>query len=104
MLGNEVRDLLNDRAAIKILENRCGEVEVVGLKEVKVSSEAEYREKMIEATALRATEATSKNDTSSRSHAVYRLRANNTRLKFAEDGLLFLLDLAGSESTRDSKH
>ncbi|KAJ3164058.1 hypothetical protein HDU88_005712 [Geranomyces variabilis] len=54
--------------------------------------------------SLRRTEATVKNATSSRSHAVCCLRVKNTLLPEAEDGMLYLVDLAGSESNSDSSN
>jgi kinesin family protein 2/24 len=63
------------------------------------------KESMLEyieaAAALRRTAPTFKNDTSSRSHAICRLRFENPALSTADDGLLYLVDLAGSEAARD---
>ena len=53
------------------------------------------------AASFRKTEATLKNDTSSRSHAICRLRIENTAIPSAQDGTLYLIDLAGSEAARD---
>lgn len=54
-----------------------------------------------EATSFRRTAPTQKNDTSSRSHAIYRIRIENPTIPSAEDGYLYLIDLAGSEAARD---
>jgi kinesin family protein 2/24 len=54
-----------------------------------------------EATAFRKTEATEKNAFSSRSHAICRIAVCNTKMPAAPDGLLYLIDLAGSEAARD---
>ncbi|KAF5133969.1 Diatom spindle kinesin-1 [Metarhizium anisopliae] len=53
------------------------------------------------ATKFRLTEATKRNDTSSRSHAVCRIRIEIHDIPGAEDGILYLVDLAGSEAARD---
>lgn len=52
---------------------------------------------------FRKTAATVKNDTSSRSHAVCRIRIVNKDIDGSPDGLLFLIDLAGSEAAADIK-
>jgi kinesin family protein 2/24 len=44
---------------------------------------------------------TFKNDSSSRSHAIWRIRITNMDVPETPDGLLFLIDLAGSEFARD---
>ncbi|KAJ3046236.1 hypothetical protein HDV00_000048 [Rhizophlyctis rosea] len=104
ILGNDVCDLLDDRKPLKILEDKFGNVEVPRVKDYVVSTKEQYLELITAASILRATATTAKNDTSSRSHAVYRLTCKNTRLPSIKEGTLFLLDLAGSESTRDSKN
>lgn len=53
------------------------------------------------AAALRRTTPTLRNDNSSRSHAICRMRFENPTLSSAQDGLLYLIDLAGSEAARD---
>ena len=54
-----------------------------------------------QATKNRTTVSTFKNDTSSRSHSICRIRIKNNNLLSLEDGELYLIDLAGSESTAD---
>lgn len=54
------------------------------------------------ATTFRRTESTLKNDSSSRSHAICRIRIQNPATPAAEDGVLYLIDLAGSEAARDT--
>ena len=46
---------------------------------------------------------TLKNDSSSRTHAVCRIRVVNKDVRETADGLLFLIDLAGSEAAADIK-
>jgi len=49
----------------------------------------------------RKSASTFKNDSSSRSHAIWRIRIINKDVPETPDGLLFLIDLAGSEFARD---
>lgn len=53
------------------------------------------------ATSFRRTQSTEKNDVSSRSHAICRVRIQRTSHSVGEDGILYLIDLAGSEAARD---
>jgi kinesin family protein 2/24 len=53
--------------------------------------------------AHRRTETTFKNDSSSRSHAICSIRLENTVLREAEDGRIFIVDLAGSENAADAQ-
>lgn len=46
---------------------------------------------------------TLRNDSSSRTHAICRIRIVNKDVSETPDGLLFLIDLAGSEATTDTK-
>ena len=54
-----------------------------------------------EATTFRKTAATEKNNFSSRSHAICRIAIANKEIPSAPDGILYLIDLAGSEAARD---
>lgn len=56
---------------------------------------------MDRAASFRRTESTLKNDTSSRSHAICRIRIADPEDSIDEDGLMYLVDLAGSEAARD---
>ena len=53
--------------------------------------------------SFRKSAPTLKNDRSSRTHAICRIRLVNRDLKEIPDGLLFLVDLAGSEAASDVK-
>lgn len=53
------------------------------------------------ATNNRATKSTFKNDTSSRSHSVCRIRVFNEFFKSMEPGEFNIIDLAGSENASD---
>ena len=78
-------------------ENKFAKVEIQGAKEVEVQSPEEFLKLNQIAAENRTTVSTFKNDTSSRSHAVCRIRVKNTHLLSIEDGEFFLIDLAGSE-------
>jgi kinesin family protein 2/24 len=54
------------------------------------------------ASSFRKTASTEKNEGSSRSHAICRLRIEDpAREEVLDDGILYLIDLAGSEAARD---
>ncbi|ORY44134.1 P-loop containing nucleoside triphosphate hydrolase protein [Rhizoclosmatium globosum] len=114
-------DLLAFPNDLMILEDVFGKVQVKGVLEVHVRT-AEEVLAVIERGAVeypsfkkssvnlplsplghRRTEGTSKNATSSRSHAICRIRVKNLSRPEAEDGVLHLLDLAGSESSADTR-
>merc|ERR1712179_838162 len=51
----------------------------------------------------RSTSTTMKNDTSSRSHSICKIRVQNTAFKEIDDGIMYIIDLAGSENAADSQ-
>ncbi|KAI8833732.1 P-loop containing nucleoside triphosphate hydrolase protein [Chytridium lagenaria] len=89
--------------SVTILEDVFGRIQVKGAKEALVTSAVELLELIEFGAAQRRTEGTAKNATSSRTHAILRIRVTNLRLPEAEDGLMYLLDLAGSESSADTR-
>ncbi|KAJ3342745.1 hypothetical protein HDU93_001317 [Gonapodya sp. JEL0774] len=101
IFGPNTYDLLAERQSVQIAEDKFGSVQVVGTKETEVTNASELQQFVEQASLLRRTESTLKNDTSSRSHAVHRLRIVNQRVPESEDGLLYLVDLAGSEYSAD---
>ncbi|KAI5778400.1 P-loop containing nucleoside triphosphate hydrolase protein [Geopyxis carbonaria] len=101
--GAAAFDLLNDRRPVNVLEDSFGETQLVGAVEHLATSASDLLAVLARGMAFRKTEATAKNDTSSRTHAVCRLRITDTSDPAAADGLLFLVDLAGSEVSADSK-
>ncbi|KAL2129338.1 hypothetical protein VTI74DRAFT_7930 [Chaetomium olivicolor] len=101
LAGQTAYDLLNSRKQISILEDSFGTTQMAGALEHRVTAKDTLLEYIEAAASLRATRPTLKNDTSSRSHAICRLRFENPSLPSAEDGLLYLVDLAGSEAARD---
>ncbi|KAI8835352.1 P-loop containing nucleoside triphosphate hydrolase protein [Chytridium lagenaria] len=100
-----IPDLLTDSApgSVSIMEDVFGRIQVKGAKEVLVTTADELLELIEYGAAQRRTEGTSKNATSSRTHAILRIRITNLRVSEAEDGLMYLLDLAGSEGSADTR-
>ncbi|KAJ3109631.1 hypothetical protein HDU97_003105 [Phlyctochytrium planicorne] len=105
LLGSQASDLLTPSApgSVAILEDVFGRIQVKGAKESVVSNSEELLELIECGATLRRTEGTEKNSTSSRTHAILRIRIKNLRVPEAEDGLMYLLDLAGSESSADTR-
>jgi len=75
--------------------------QLAGAQEHLITSAAEMLDLIETAAKFRRTTATERNDQSSRSHAICRIRLENGLDLTAEDGLLYLIDLAGSEAARD---
>lgn len=98
-----ITDLLNDRRKISIMEDSFGESQLVGVVEPQVTSAEGLLELIEQSMKSRKTAPTLKNDTSSRTHAVCRIRIVNKDVHETADGLLFLIDLAGSEAAADIK-
>ncbi|AEO68342.1 uncharacterized protein THITE_2049700 [Thermothielavioides terrestris NRRL 8126] len=103
LAGQTAFDLLNDRKQISILEDSFGNTQMAGALEHRVTDKDALLQFIEAAAFLRRTAPTLKNDTSSRSHAICRLRFENPLLPSAEDGLLYLVDLAGSEAAPSRK-
>ncbi|TVY56771.1 Diatom spindle kinesin-1 [Lachnellula cervina] len=99
LAGNAAFDLLNERTPVSLLEDSFGVTQMVGAAEHQVHDKENMRDLIEKATSFRKTASTLKNDTSSRSHAICRIRIHN--LATNSDGLLYLIDLAGSEASRD---
>ena len=103
LLGNVATDLLDDNTKVDILEDKFGKANIVGAKEEEIKNVEDFMNLIATAAEHRSTSTTMKNDTSSRSHAVCRVRLENTTFREAEDGFLFIIDLAGSENAADSQ-
>ncbi|KAJ5170016.1 uncharacterized protein N7500_002799 [Penicillium coprophilum] len=91
----------DSRAPFSILEDSFGDTQLVGAQELAINSKSEFLALIEKATSFRQTAGTEKNDGSSRSHAICRIRAVNISPGVSEDGTLYLIDLAGSEAARD---
>eukprot|EP00092_Neocalanus_flemingeri_P034043 GFUD01037022.1.p1 GENE.GFUD01037022.1~~GFUD01037022.1.p1 ORF type:complete len:627 (+),score=181.38 GFUD01037022.1:64-1944(+) len=103
LLGNAASDLLNDNMKVDILEDKFGKVKIVGAREEEINNADEFLKLTDVAAEHRKTSTTMKNDTSSRSHSICRIRVENTVFRQAEDGFLFIIDLAGAENAADSQ-
>lgn len=101
LAGNSASDLLADRKPISILEDSFGVTQLAGATEYHVQDKTEVMALIDRAASFRRTAPTQKNDASSRSHGICRIRIKNPGAEDAEDGLLYLVDLAGSEAARD---
>ncbi|KAI8714572.1 Kinesin motor domain-containing protein [Fusarium sp. LHS14.1] len=101
LAGNSAFDLLNSRKPISILEDSFGSTHLAGASEYNATDAATLLKHINNAASFRRTASTQKNDSSSRSHAICKIRLENPELPQADDGLLYLIDLAGSEAARD---
>jgi len=102
MRGAHCRDLLNDGARIKLLEDAQGQVNVVGAERRASHSSSDLLQLFSQAHALRAVAATERNAQSSRSHYICRLYLPIAAGADAPGqgpawGELTMVDLAGSE-------
>ncbi len=101
LAGNSVFDLLNARKPVSLLEDSFGSTHIAGANELHVTDTPTLLKNIEVAASFRRTASTQKNDSSSRSHAICKIRVENPDLPQSEDGLLYLIDLAGSEVARD---
>jgi kinesin family protein 2/24 len=99
LAGNSAFDLLQERTPISLLEDSFGVTQMVGTDECRVNDKEEIGRLIEHATSFRRTAPTLKNDASSRSHAICRIRIRDPATN--SDGLLYMIDLAGSEGARD---
>jgi kinesin family protein 2/24 len=97
--GDKCADMLNRGKQVQLLTGRDGAVHPYPLAEVTVHNANELLCFIRLACALRATEATGVHNHSSRSHAVCRIFIDHGGGK---EGILQLIDLAGSEHRIDS--
>lgn len=101
LAGNAAFDLLNARKPVSVLEDAFGVTQIAGAIEHLATNQDEVLQLIEGANSFRRTAATEKNDQSSRSHAICRVRIEKTDDPPSEDGVLYLIDLAGSEAARD---
>jgi len=103
--GGQVYDLLNERHLLRVMENRKRKVCVTGLKEMKMTCPQDMLDALEMGNELRATGATSANDRSSRSHAIFQILLRHPgKYRNPLHGKLSLVDLAGSERGADTAH
>ncbi|KAF6795376.1 diatom spindle kinesin 1 (kinesin motor domain containing protein) [Colletotrichum musicola] len=101
LAGQAAFDLLNSRKQISVLEDSFGVTQLAGALEFEVTDASTLLDLIEKAATYRRTASTEKNDASSRSHAICRIRIENHDIPSAEDGVLYMIDLAGSEAARD---
>ena len=105
MLGRNIKDCLPDEhskdISVKIGEALNGAILIRNMATHSVKDAAQLAVLIKRANSIRATAITTKNDSSSRSHGVALLKVKNK--KTAVEGTLYVIDLAGSESAKDSK-
>lgn len=102
--GSKVFDLLSKRKELKIMETAKNKIEVPGLREIMVKDEEELAQVVEYGRNERCTEETVHNSTSSRSHAVCKIKLINAdEPNSKEEGSLLIVDLAGSERAHDSQ-
>ena len=103
--GSGARDMLNKGAAVQLLTDQVGDVQLVPSLEVQATDAAGLLALIEYASALRATHATGVHDASSRSHAICRIGIQRAAREKGNSGSLTLVDLAGSEQRIDTdKH
>ena len=101
LAGKSAFDLLASRKPVSVLEDSSGEIRLAGITEHQVSDKDEIRALLEQAASFRRTAPTLRNDCSSRSHSICRIRIRNNGTMNGGDGMLYLVDLAGSEAARD---
>ena len=79
-------------------------MQLVGVLEKKPTTSEEFLGLIDIAKELRSTETTTKNDQSSRSHAICRIRVVNKEAPNSPEGSFLLVDLAGSEASADTQN
>ncbi|RUP42912.1 hypothetical protein BC936DRAFT_137913 [Jimgerdemannia flammicorona] len=78
--GDRLMDLLDEERLLRLMEDRFSQVQVQGVKEVEVSNTEEFMEVINTGAQYRMTASTAKNVTSSRSHAICRIRITGNKL------------------------
>ncbi|XP_056402723.1 kinesin-like protein KIF24 [Hyla sarda] len=97
----QLYDLLNGRKRLYAREDGKHVVQVVGLREVEVSSVEFLLEVIMKGSRERSTGATGVNSDSSRSHAVIQIQIKDARNR--KHGRMSFIDLAGSERASDAR-
>eukprot|EP00826_Nyctotherus_ovalis_P032301 TRINITY_DN2603_c0_g1_i13.p1 TRINITY_DN2603_c0_g1~~TRINITY_DN2603_c0_g1_i13.p1 ORF type:complete len:486 (+),score=151.16 TRINITY_DN2603_c0_g1_i13:116-1573(+) len=93
----KVFDLLNNRQSLVLLEDANSKIQVKGLVEQPANSPESILKIISFGNSKRSTSPTVANDTSSRSHAICRIRILKEKVVV---GTLLLIDLAGSEKAQ----
>lgn len=96
----KVYDLLNNKKKLRVLEDHKNVVQIVDIREHPLSSVEDVLSLIQYGMNIRTSGATSANQHSSRSHAVFQIILRNKMKK--EHGKISLIDLAGSERGKDT--
>ncbi|CAN9502921.1 unnamed protein product [Ophioblennius macclurei] len=99
--SGKVFDLLNQKAKLRVLEDRKQQVQVVGLHETEVKCTEDVLELIEKGSSCRTSGQTSANAHSSRSHAVFQIIL---RHRGKMHGKFSLIDLAGNERAADTSN
>lgn len=105
--NNIVDEKRTKKKSLKLCEDKNGCVQLVGIEQSRIPDYETFMKVLQQAATNRATESTTVNDVSSRSHSICRIRftaKNDTNNNDGDYGELMLLDLAGSERNEDTKH
>lgn len=98
--GTKTFDLLNEKAELRVLEDKMQKVQVVGLKEEQAMNENDVLELINKGTLVRTAGTTSANANSSRSHAIFQIILRQGKKVW---GKFSLIDLAGNERGQDTR-
>ncbi|ULU00020.1 hypothetical protein L5515_003788 [Caenorhabditis briggsae] len=98
--GTKTFDLLNEKAELRVLEDKMQKVQVVGLKEEQAMNEGDVLELINKGTLVRTAGTTSANANSSRSHAIFQIILRQGKKVW---GKFSLIDLAGNERGQDTR-
>ncbi|EFO86540.1 CRE-KLP-7 protein [Caenorhabditis remanei] len=98
--GTKTFDLLNEKAELRVLEDKMQKVQVVGLKEEQAMNEGDVLELINKGTLVRTAGTTSANANSSRSHAIFQIILRQGKKIW---GKFSLIDLAGNERGQDTR-
>lgn len=101
--GPKVRDLLDGRREVKLLEDAKGHTQCLGVNEVPVDSADEFCALVADGLSLRVSKKMTQNSDSSRSHAVLCVQLFTEQDQVRKPcGRFQLIDLAGNERGADN--
>lgn len=87
---------------VRVVEDISGELRLLGTSPTSCYDAEHLAQLFHQAAGQRCTRATSRNETSSRTHMIIRVSIVPKETQWAKPGELFVVDLAGSENTADS--
>lgn len=99
--SNKNVDLLTG-TDVQVVEDISGELKLLGTEAFECSNAEMLHAAFTEAAGQRSTKSTGRNENSSRTHMIARITIVSKESRWAKPGELFVVDLAGSESTADS--